>query len=64
MTALENTNSLKSLAVLIDADNASPKIVSGLLARRMPDCQRWFSLVRYPARVLAVAHDEADVHGH
>jgi hypothetical protein len=40
MTALENTNSLKSLAVLIDADNASPKIVSGLLARRMPDCQQ------------------------
>ena len=32
MTAPENANSLKSLAVLIDADNASPSIVSGLLA--------------------------------
>ncbi|MCX6868987.1 MAG: NYN domain-containing protein [Verrucomicrobia bacterium] len=32
MTAPENATSLKSLAVLIDADNASPKIVSGLLA--------------------------------
>lgn len=32
MTAPENANSLKSLSVLIDADNASPSIVSGLLA--------------------------------
>ena len=32
MPALESDSSLKSLAVLIDADNASPSIVSGLLA--------------------------------